>query len=92
MDTADEDDPVVTKKWNETSDVIDEEEGKFSQFRISEDLQIKLRGLWQSFFSIFFQLVAIRFSDVLMAVTHYSNHKNMASSVKALVLHFHFSD
>ena len=48
MDTADEDDPVVTTKWNEASDVVDEAEGNFSRFRISEELQTKLRGLQQS--------------------------------------------
>jgi len=47
-DTADEDDPVVTTKWSEASDVVDEAEGAFSRFRISEELQSKLRGWWQS--------------------------------------------
>ena len=47
-DTADEDDPVVTTKWNEASDVVNEAEGAFSRFCISEELQSKLRGLCQS--------------------------------------------
>jgi len=45
-DTADEDDAVVTKKWSEASDVVDEKLGDFSQFRVSEDLQTKLRGVY----------------------------------------------
>jgi len=45
-DTADEDDAVVTTKWSEASDVVDEKLGNFSQFRISDELQTKLRGLY----------------------------------------------
>jgi len=45
-DTTDEDDAVVTTKWSEASDVVDEKLGNFSQFRISDELQTKLRGLY----------------------------------------------
>jgi len=47
IDTTDEDDAVLTTQWNETSDIVDEEAGNFSRFRISEKMQTKLRGLYR---------------------------------------------